>query len=100
MPPKLEQAPRRRHQSFGIMSNRIPPKLMNHYYAKILPFGTMSNRMPPKPLSLEILTLLIPQIAVVPHKLPTMDSPLCSIAFVSGEHYFSILGYNPGNPCG
>ena len=60
----------------------------------------MSNRMPPKPRRLEILTLLIPQIAVVPHKLPTMDSPLCSIAFVSGEHYFSILGYNPGNPCG
>ena len=39
------------------------------------PFGTMSNRMPPKPRRLEILTLLIPQIAVVPHKLPTMDSP-------------------------
>ena len=60
----------------------------------------MPNRMPPNPRSLEILTLLIPQIAVVPHKLPTMDSPFISIASASREHYFSILGCNPGNPCG
>ena len=37
----------------------------------------MSNRMTPKPWSLVFVTLLIPQIAVVPHKLPTMDRPYC-----------------------
>ena len=75
MPPKQLAESRSSYSAFGTMSNRMPPKPQYLLTRSSSPFGTMSNRMPPKPRGSEILTLLIPQIAVVPHKLPTMVRP-------------------------
>ena len=76
MPPK-QSIYQTEGRSFGTMSNRRPSKLNDDLLNRSITFGTMSNRRPSKPRSLKILTLLIPQIAVVSHKLPTMVRPYC-----------------------
>ena len=84
-----------RHTKFVVKHFENLPKVPISFEENYLSFGTMPNIIPLNPCGFDISTWLIPQIAVVPHKFPTMVRPFTWHCFYEQRTLFQYLRILP-----